>query len=1231
MRFRRLSTEQGLSQSSIRAITQDRRGFMWFGTRDGLNRFDGLSVKVFRHEASNRSSIGDNLISSLSADRDSDSLWVGTRFAGLDLFDPKTRSFNHLDTKIVAPMTAQHQEIIELFSDSLNRLWIARADGGFLLHDPNLKKILPAPGWKQSSKTEIRSIAEVDSTLFLLGTNRGLFEYRPSKSSAVQITLNGDANPNLAKLAISSNGDIWIGLMNGEVIWVDKSYQFKRKIAPAKRDDGLKLINDEVRGISIDLAGFVWISSNFGLAKFDPNKQSLRRWRAENIGIDGLPSDRFSSSFVSREGNLWFGTSYAGAVWHTPNSDSFTEIQAAPYTKNGLPYSATSAVWQDADGTFWFGILDGGGLIHFDLHKGVLSRFVNDPMVSNSLSNDRIRSILRLENGELWVATVNGLNRLRSDGAGFDHFYHSNINPETIPSNRTEDLFEDSQGNLWVSTADAGIAKRCKNCDQFERYAIWGADEKNMNYLGASIGETRDGMIWICLSNGGMTRLNPTTGEIARLRHDPMDSSTIGFDTVAGMIEDSRGAMWVATHGGGISYSQHPLIGNVPKFISITRDNGLDSNVLTGVIEDVLGSIWISSASGLNRIDPESKQISRFGLNDGVFQGGYFVNAISRGPDGSLLFGSPLGVTLVTDPVPKIASTPAPPIISEILLGNESAFQTNRDSILIEAPEYSSRLTLPEKRAFFSIRLASLGFSRPNELRYAYRLDGASDQWNENARGDSLVSLSGLPSGLYRFEYQVAGRDSKWIKAERQLEIIIKPPLWRTNIAKISYLLAAFLCLIWFYRAWRSRQKEREQVAESDRLDRVRLSLALEASGAELWDMNPQSGELRRENPLTYRSVGVNFTLTNVADHTKDLHPDDFLPFKSAMIEHLRGNTERFELTFRARGEDGEYRWFLSRAKVIDRNQQNIATRLLGTTQDVTPLKDREEVLRLMNEGLERRVVDRTSELSRSNFELTLVIDELKRTQEQLVESEKMASLGGLVAGVAHEINTPLGVGVTAASHLQTEAQKISKKTETGRLTSAEVMKFAQMAGQSAEIIFRNLQRADKLVKSFKQIAVDQGSEEKRRIVLADYLDEIITSIRPVLKKADRKVEVSCASEIEFESYPGAIYQVMANLLMNAHIHAFEGRKDGVIKIEVRELDGAKIEIAVIDNGIGMEDAIRKRIFEPFFTTKRGRGGSGLGLHIVYNLVTQLLKGSIYCESEIGVGSIFRIILPRVK
>ena len=287
-----------------------------------------------------------------------------------------------------------------------------------------------------------------------------------------------------------------------------------------------------------------------------------------------------------------------------------------------------------------------------------------------------------------------------------------------------------------------------------------------------------------------------------------------------------------------------------------------------------------------------------------------------------------------------------------------------------------------------------------------------------------------------------------------------------------------------------------------------------------------------------------------------------------------------------------------------------------------------EQDIRELNEQLEAKVQYRTQDLAASNLDLQEAVSSLKRTQTQLVESEKMAALGGLVAGVAHEINTPIGICVTVASHLRERLLGLREAYARG-MRRSDLEAFIEEGDQAIDLISGNLRRAADLVRSFKQVAVDQSSEDRRKFDLATYAKEILISLSPRLKRRLRPIEVDVQIEegVQIDSFPGVFAQILTNLVMNSLIHAFDEDSAGQITISGQRSDKG-VCLTIEDNGRGMDEETRARIFEPFFTTKRGSGGSGLGLHITFNQVTRQLGGSIRCESSPGQGAQFALEFP---
>ncbi|MCL9781337.1 ATP-binding protein [Vibrio sp. S4M6] len=308
--------------------------------------------------------------------------------------------------------------------------------------------------------------------------------------------------------------------------------------------------------------------------------------------------------------------------------------------------------------------------------------------------------------------------------------------------------------------------------------------------------------------------------------------------------------------------------------------------------------------------------------------------------------------------------------------------------------------------------------------------------------------------------------------------------------------------------------------------------------------------------------------------------------------------------------------------------QQGQLQQYIAFGYNVTHLKKIQSELNALNDSLESKVAERTESLEKSNAQLAEAFEQLKQTQNILVESEKMASLGGLVAGIAHEINTPLGISLTAASFLRDQSRDFDRILESREITENDLKEFIDGVGESTDLLIGSLNRASQLVRSFKQVAVDQSSEACYRFHVADNLEQVLTSLNHKLKKANCNVVSNCDPELTITSFPGSFAQIYSNLVINSLIHGFEDWEgDRKILISIEQKEG-KLFIDYSDTGKGINAEIAGKIFDPFVTTKRGEGGSGLGTHVIYNLVVQLLKGSIVCKHDVPQGVQFLIELP---
>ncbi|MBC7916245.1 MAG: PAS domain-containing protein [Rhodoferax sp.] len=408
------------------------------------------------------------------------------------------------------------------------------------------------------------------------------------------------------------------------------------------------------------------------------------------------------------------------------------------------------------------------------------------------------------------------------------------------------------------------------------------------------------------------------------------------------------------------------------------------------------------------------------------------------------------------------------------------------------------------------------------------------------------------------------------------------------------------------------------------REERLRLSNIIAGTSAGTWEHDLTTGTDQINDEYAHM---LGYTAEEMApringDFRNIVHPDD-LPQVTALWEaHLAGTTPVYEAEFRVMHKDGHWVWVMSHGKVWSRDADGRALNISGIHLDVSAIKTVQARLEELNGQLETRVHERTAEL-----EATL--EQLRESQQSLASSEARATMSTLVAGLSHEIGTPLGNSIIAASTVSAGTRDFRKLLADGGLKRSGMNHFMELVDQGADIIESNLRRANELMKNFRQVAADQASEQRRTFDLAQAVKEILQTLSPTLKRHPHRVTLDIADGIAMDSLPGPMGQIIINLINNAYLHAFEGMAQGELVLSARA-DGDWVTLEVRDNGRGIPPENLKKLFEPFFSTKIGKGGTGLGMAIVKNLVTKSLGGSIEVVSVVGQGATFTIRLPRV-
>lgn len=1222
MHFRTYGPAQGLSQATARVMAQDRSGFIWIGTQDGLSRFDGYEFRVYKADRDDPWSLSQNHVWALAADADG-SLWIGTQAGGLNHYDPLLDRFASYRADPANPSAIASNNATALLIDRDNRLWIANSAGRMQWFDRIKSELVDTPIGTQPALRMVRSMLQTADGGVWLGARDGLWRVEPDGQGLREIRDSQDAALDVYALAQTPDGNVWVGLAEAGLYRLTEAGQIVQHYGESTTSGMPDLA---VRALLADADGGLWVAGNSrGLARLDPTHREFTHYPHDPARDHTVAANRLSTLLRGRMGSLFVGTWANGFSVQDPRTEVFTRIESIANDPRTLPSRQALTVWGDPDGTLWAGVLEGGGLVHIDLNQGVIARFTHDPQNPDSLSHDFVQFITRTRDGSLWIATMGGgLNRLPQGSSKFEHIRHDPMDGKSLGEDSILYLYEDRAGTLWVGTANHGLDERCAGCTGFVHHPHDSLGVDSATSLGGEtvghIVETPAGDLWVGLRSGGLDRFDRSTRTFEHFHYDRNDPASVGSDAISTLTVDSRGELWVGTQGGGIS---HLLPDNdaKPRFETFGAKQGLAAEAIGAIMEDSKGRFWISTTNGISRYDRDHQRFVNFGSHDGTLSTGYWINGATRLPDGLVVFSGLEGIS-VFDPLRVELRQPQKPLATRLLLQNIPVKLAWRDpaSPLDVSLWLGGKVELRHDQDNFTVEFSAFDFSDPESIRYSYRLDGHDPQWIETGSSRRFATYTDLAAGSYRLLLRARRDGSDWAAGEEEsVDVHVAPSAWASPIAYVSYALAMALLIGLITLQARATRRRREAIQEAIRQSEERLKMSLWGSGGELWDIDLRTRNMVRDNMLMNLAVNVEAAGQSIDTYEPFIHKEDLPKFKAALTAHFRGDREVFETTYRALGMNHEWIWVISRGRLVERDANGRGVRMAGTTHDISALKNAEDALRRLNEELEHRVERRTADLRSANVDLQQALDRLTLTQRQLVEAEKLAFLGGLVAGIAHEINTPIGVSVTAASHLTEEARRISHLLETGAMKQSDLERFAQSALESSQMILRNLQRADRLIRSFKQVAVDQSTEDRRVVELGACIEEILTTLGPTLKKSPHRITLVCVEKVVCETAPGALYQIITNLVMNSLIHAFPDGQAGEIGIAVSRHEDT-IAIDYDDNGVGMDEVACARIFDPFFTTRRGSGGSGLGMHIVYNLVTQVLGGTIVVDSTPGTG-----------
>ena len=860
--FERIMVEDGLSQSRINCILQDRHGFMWFGTEEGLNCYDGYRFTYYKQNPNSINSISNNWIKSVAEDQFGN-LWIGTQ-GGVSILDKYHQKVVRLTHHPNIPYSLSHDRVLSLRLDSGGGVWVGTLSGlNFLYLDPAVfsdtlkmdpnqfhflrfgtseKAVHPFPADK------IYSIYEDRSRNIWIGTTRWLVKFDSTQRKKLvsftnapqqfsfsvfpfpKSSLPKDKVRLLTCLLEDSRGNFWVGTNAGLYLFdrVDRKFILAKSIYPSFES----LSNAFIVTIHEDQFHRLWIGTSEGLFISYPPAHPAISSEQKLIFLQHDPGDPFSLSndivlslFEDNGGVVWVGT-MKGLNKYSPTRFKFSRLTYLPQKGNKLMLGSISAICQDSRGIFWIGGANGLYKATFshdrqaDLYT--FTHLQDDPLKGVSFHNNAVFTILEDRYKELWIGTENGLFRFHPEQQWISRYHHNPDDPHSLGSNRILKLFEDQRGRLWVGVSGNGLYLFDRKMNHFIRYPPPTTAQMEQNALKRAtvnvIFEDREKTLWLGTEDG-LYRFLEEQNRFIGYHHKFGDSTSLSNNLVFVIYENQKPVngkhfLWVGTEVGLNRFNYESKT-----FTRFTVEQGLSNNVIYGILEDDDGNLWLSTNRGLSKFNPINETFTNYDVTDGLQGNEFNQGAYFRMQNDVLFFGGVYGLSFFN---PR--SMPTNTHIPQVQI---TTFRKFDKIIKFNKPVYDlGKIHLSYKDDFFSFEFSALDFTNPGKNRYRYRLEGFDDNWIvSNSR--RYASYTNLDGGTYRFHVQGSNNDSRWNTSGASIEIVIDPPPWKTWWAYMLYVVSivgAFLGYVhWKTKAQAEKIKQQQQIVDHlQRLDQLK-------------------------------------------------------------------------------------------------------------------------------------------------------------------------------------------------------------------------------------------------------------------------------------------------------------------------------------------------------------------------------------------------------------------------
>jgi diguanylate cyclase (GGDEF)-like protein len=792
MRFERLGLDAGLSEQSVNAIAQDPTGFLWVGTEDGLDRYDGFQFVHYTHERIKTGSLPNNFVADVRFDRKGGQ-WVATYGGGVVRRSRGSGEFVPIGAQGDAAAWKGLERVRVICTDRAGRLWIGTRDSGLAMFDPTtsrLSRFKHSAGNPASLAADsIYSILEDRRGAMWIGSTGGADILDPNTGRVRHFALDTPApagpGPQVVAILEDSSGHIWVA--TEDVLQRYDPVTGTRRTFAHAVNDPRALPGGAIQTLYEDGVGRLWIGTTDGLVRFDHARNEFDIYRNDPQDPESLPDNNIVSLFEDSSGLLWVGTKFGGLAKWNPRSWSFGLHPAAG---EGFASHNIMAFTEDASDRLWIGTL-GGGLTAIG-PDGEVSLTVRANGSATALSEDRVTALLTDRNHQIWVGTMGrGLDLLDPDSLAVRHFRHDSTDANSLPADGVMSVLEDSTGRLWVGTFGGGLAHLNTRTGQFHNYQPGAGAPRISSDRITALAEDRQGRIWAGTDGDGINILDPATNDLLTLRHDPKDPRSLSSDTIYAVYIGPDGSAWIGTRGGGLDHAILRGAGEQIQLTNWSEANGLPNNTVYGIVPDTSGRLWLSTNRGLACLDPHSGAIRNYSHSHGLQDDEFNFGAHYRARNGRLLFGGASGYNEFYPERLLSDGTPPPVALTSVLLMGQAL---RPDAIFDGMPS----LHFGYRQDVITFEYAALNFAAPQANLFEYRLAGFDRDWIKAGTRHS-ASYTNLPGGNFLFEVRAANADGLWGTHGLRIPITVDPPPWKTWWAYGVYTcLGALLALgVW--------------------------------------------------------------------------------------------------------------------------------------------------------------------------------------------------------------------------------------------------------------------------------------------------------------------------------------------------------------------------------------------------------------------------------------------------